>query len=99
VADTRRMKHGDQWVEGYPVDFKTGGESFNEYWCADGTTIRLKVVVTDIVRVKGAFNADGDPVYLVRSQNVLSVNAPDALRRVPPLAGGAGPEFPDPPEE
>jgi hypothetical protein len=42
--------------------------------------LRCKVVVTDVLRVEGRYDARGNPVYVVESTNILVVDAPDELR-------------------
>ena len=34
-----------------------------------------------LFKVKDGFDAEGNPVYVIRSQNVTSVNSPDELKR------------------
>jgi hypothetical protein len=70
-------------IEGEVVRPKKMEESWNVYELADGTTIRLKAVVSEIIRLDGEFTPDGDPVYLVKSSNVVTTEAPDELRRRP----------------
>ncbi len=63
------------------VGYRSGGENWNEYLADDGTVIRIKLVVTEVVRVDGQYDPEGNPVYLVRSTNVTSISAPEELRR------------------
>jgi hypothetical protein len=70
-------------VEATVVGYRSGGENWNEYLADDGTVIRLKVVVTDVYRVDGEYDAEGNPIYVVRSNNVMSVSPPEELRRQP----------------
>ena len=72
-----------QEVEGTVMPFQVGGEHFNEYVVEDGTILKVKLVVTEVLRIEGAYDAEGNPVYLVASTNVMSVSSPDALRRKP----------------
>jgi hypothetical protein len=65
------------------VGFRTSGENWNEYLLDDGTVIRLKLVVTEAVRVDGQYDPEGNPLYLVKSTNVMGVSAPEHLRRQP----------------
>ncbi len=65
------------------MPFQVGGEHFNEYVVEDGTIIKVKLVVTEIVRVDDAYDAEGNPVYIVASANVTSVSAPESLKRKP----------------
>ena len=60
--------------------YNTITESWNEYLVEDGTTIRIKLVVSDILQTD-QFNADGTPIYRVKSMNVLEARVPNELRR------------------
>lgn len=75
-----RFKVGDEWVEGEDVSFNALNESWNEYMLEDGTTVRMKTVVKRIVRTE-RYNEDGEPVYVVQSQNVLDTRVPDELKQ------------------
>jgi len=77
----KRIKIGDQDVEVVQLTFTAAGENWNEYLVNDGSVIRLKVVATEILRVPDRYDADGNPQYVVRSTNVVTVSAPENLRR------------------
>ncbi len=79
--EKRKINYGGQMVDAQSLEFKTAGEEWNEYWLADGSTVKVKLVVLDIVRVDGRFDANDDPVYLVKSQNVVQIHAPSKLRK------------------
>ena len=68
-------------VEADEVDFQTRKEEWNEYQLMDGSIIKMKSVVAGIVKVKGEFDVEGNPVYVIRSQNVSSVSSPDELKK------------------
>lgn len=70
-------------ADGIEVGFRSSGENWNEYLLDDGTVLRLKLVVTEVLRVDGRYDREGNPIYLVRSQNVMGVSAPEELRRQP----------------
>ena len=70
-----------QMVEGTELSFQSGGEHWNEYMVDDGSVIRLKTIVTDVVRIDGMFDQQGNPIYLVQSTNVMAVSAPEKLKR------------------
>jgi hypothetical protein len=74
------LKIGDKTVQGTLVDFDTIREEYNTYKLSDGATVRMKTVVTSIIRTQ-EFNPDGEPVYIVNSQNVLVADVPDELKR------------------
>ncbi len=67
-------------VEATVLNFQVGGEHWNEYLVDDGTVIRMKTVATEISRIDQEFDQEGNPVYLVKSTNVVSVSVPEKLR-------------------
>jgi hypothetical protein len=68
-------------VDATAIGFQVGGEYFNEYALDDGTLIRIKAVMAEILRVDGAYDTEGNPVYVTKMQNVVVVNAPEKLRK------------------
>lgn len=77
-----RLPNGSE-VEATNVDFETMKEDWNEYKLEDGTVLRFKTVVSSIIRTENYDPMTGDPVYHVRSTNILRVKAPDELKRLP----------------
>lgn len=63
------------------LNFRTTSEDFNEYLIDDGTVLKLKVVVTEVARIEGFYDPQGNPAYIVNSTNVVSVDAPDEMRK------------------
>ncbi len=68
-------------VEGTITPFRGDVEHWNEYLLDDGTVIRMKAVVTEIVRIDGQYDPEGNPAYLINSQNVTHVSAPEHLKK------------------
>jgi len=77
---TVELKMGDKTIAGTLVDFETVREEYNTYKLSDGATIRMKTVVTNIIRTE-EFTPTGEPVYIVNSQNVLVADVPEALKK------------------
>ncbi|MFQ5826967.1 MAG: hypothetical protein ACE5IA_06375 [Dehalococcoidia bacterium] len=67
--------------EALEVKFKAVREDWNEYDLEDGTTVRMKTVVSEVVRVPEEFDNEDNPVYVVKSANLLVVKAPDSLKK------------------
>ncbi len=70
-------------IEAVDVDFDTVKEDWNEYKLEDGTILKFKTIVSSIVRTEEYDPMTGDPVYHVRSTNVLRVKVPEKLKRMP----------------
>jgi len=65
------------------VDFETIKEDWNEYTLEDGTVLKFKTVVSSIIRTDDYDPMTGDPVYHVRSTNILRVKVLPEMKRLP----------------
>lgn len=82
MPDKRRMHWPDgRDVEIQPVGFRSTAEHWNEYFLDDGSVVRVKLVATEICKVEGEYDEDGNPAYVLRSTNVLAVSSPESLRK------------------
>jgi hypothetical protein len=69
--------------EAEDVDFTEEKEWWNIYKLKDGTTLKVKLVLRGVKRLK-KWAADGNPMYLISSANVVRVvDVPKALKRKP----------------
>jgi hypothetical protein len=68
-------------VEVEQIPYRSGGENWNEYLLEDKTVIRLKTVVTDVTRAVDLWDAEGSPVYFVKTANIMNVDAPAELMK------------------
>jgi hypothetical protein len=82
---------GGKELDVVELTFQNAREHWNEYLLDDGTILKLKPVATEVFRVEGQYDGDGNPVYVLRSNNVLVVQPQDNMRR-PDKAGGGSPE-------
>jgi hypothetical protein len=84
VERKRRTRLPDgREVDATEIGFRSSGEHWNEYLVDDGTVIRIKIIATEVVRIDDEYDADGNPVYVVKSGNVMAISAPEDLRRAP----------------
>jgi len=80
-ANSRKVPLPDgRVVDGIALPFQ-GSDNWNEYFVDDGTVIRIKLVATEIVKVDGEFDQQGNPLYVVASTNLAVVSAPDHLKK------------------
>jgi hypothetical protein len=68
-------------VDAEVIPFRGDVEHWNEYLLDDGSVVRMKAVVTEIVRVEGQYDPEGNPAYMVFSANVTHVSSPEELKR------------------
>lgn len=70
-----KLKLGDEAVNGEELDFEPLKESWNEYRCEDGSYVKLKIVVSKIIRLD-KMNPQGEPIYQIMSTNVVAASPP-----------------------
>lgn len=70
-------------MEAVDLDFTEEKEYWNVYKLEDGTTLKVKLVLKGVKRLK-KWAPDGTPVYLINSQNIVrAVNIPEELKAKP----------------
>jgi hypothetical protein len=67
-------------VPGEAVEFDTTTEPWSQYKLADGTEVKVKIVLMNAARLD-EFNEQGEPIYQFQFQQIIGVVAPDALKR------------------
>lgn len=73
-------------TDGEDIDFEEVKESWNVYKLADGATLKVKLVLVAVKRLK-KHNPDGTPIYVISSKNVVrTVNVPPELKKKPSSA-------------
>jgi len=79
----KTVRLGNQELEGEVIPFRGDVEHWNEYLLDDGSVIRMKIVATEMVRVDGHYDGEGNPLYMIGSTNVTHVSSPDNLKGGP----------------
>ncbi len=72
MAKQTKVPFRGEQVDAVELSFATVREEWNEYKCEDGSTIRLKTVVSKIHR-SDQKNEAGEPIFMVRSSNIVDV--------------------------
>ena len=81
MPNRRKINFQGQIVDAEIVDFEADKEQWSTYILHDGSSLKVKAVVTEVARLEGVFAPNGDPVYMIQASQIMHVNAPDALRR------------------
>jgi len=70
-------------AEGIDIDFSEEKEYWNTYKLSDGTTLKVKLVLRGVKRLK-KFNPDRNPMYLIQSQNIVrTLDIPEDIKAKP----------------
>jgi hypothetical protein len=82
VAQRRQVDYNGKKVEGEVVEFESVPENWTQYNLADGSTLKIKTSLLDVVRVLGEFHPQtGDPVYVFTAQQITSIYSPEGLKK------------------
>lgn len=77
-----QLVSGGPFVDAVEVPVSESSEKWSEYKLEDGTTIRVKQVVLEIMRAVGEYDPDGNPMYSMKAQPIVSiVDVPNRLKR------------------
>jgi hypothetical protein len=81
LMSKRKIKLGEQEVNAEEIPFEVEREDWNTYILHDGTKLKLKSVLAEVLRVEGMYAPNGEPVYVVNASPVVSTNSPEQLKR------------------
>jgi hypothetical protein len=81
MKERKQIAWDGREVEATEHLFRAAGEFWNDYLVDDGSVLRLKIVMTEVNRLEGEYDDDGQPVYAIKSVNAMRVSAPKHLRR------------------
>ena len=62
------------------IDVENSDEPWTVIKLTDGSTLRLKNVVTDVWKVVDEYDDEGNPMYSIRVNGVMVVEAPSNLK-------------------
>ena len=80
MAGRRKVNFQGNDVWGEEVEFEVDREGWNEYVLHDGTRLKMRSVVSDVLRLE-IYQSDGSPVYFINATNVVTAIVPDSLKR------------------
>lgn len=73
-------------VDAVEVNVSEATERWTDIQLADGTTIRVKPVILSVLRIEGHYDPEGNPLYQVKANQIMTADAPEHLRK-----GASGP--------
>jgi hypothetical protein len=78
----RKLNIGGNEFMAEEIDFESpDGERWTKYVLHDGTEMKVKAVVAEILRVEGHYAPNGDPMYTVNASIIVSTNSPEQLKK------------------
>ena len=77
---TKVQMPGLGMVDGVELTFEST-ERWTEVKLSDGTTLRTKPVILGVVRVEGHYDADGNPLYALKANAVMTADVPEHLKK------------------
>jgi hypothetical protein len=73
---------GAPFVDGVEVAVDSSSEKWSEYKLEDGTKIRIKPVIIEVIRVTDQYDPEGNPLYVTKSQPIVNIlEVQDRLKR------------------
>lgn len=67
------MQREEVLFDGEEVDFENRKEDWNIYELSDGSILKVKLVLLNVVRSRDKYDPLGKPIYGVTSQNIVRV--------------------------
>ena len=76
MSKPKKVPVGDgKLIDAESLDFQTKSNPWTVIEAEDGTTLEMKPAIVEILRLKDSYNDMGEPVYIVRSTNVLRTSS------------------------
>ena len=69
----KHIKYQGRSVDAQELDVVSSNERWNEYQLADGTELAIKLVLVKVFRAVTEKSPEGEPMYMVNSQNIVKV--------------------------
>jgi hypothetical protein len=66
-----------------PIEINQTSEQWNHYLLDDGSSLRVKLVITKVSRIDNEYDPEGNPVYVFQSTNITSVSSPEDIKKRP----------------
>lgn len=80
MGPKKTFEYQGRKVQGQSVEFTARSENWQQYELEDGSQLKVKIVLLDVVRLD-EYGDNGDPVYQFTAQQLIGIQAPDALKK------------------
>jgi len=68
-------------VDAKSIDFEANKEEWNIYKLEDGTILKVKTILTSVIRADVHDLVTGDPLYQIQSKLITSTLVPEKLKK------------------
>ncbi|MFY9904874.1 MAG: hypothetical protein WBD45_10835 [Terriglobales bacterium] len=82
LSPKKTYAHQGRQISGQDVEFSPTSEPFSQYTLADGTQVKVKIVLLNAARLD-EYNEQGDPLYQFQFQHIIGIVPNEALKRKP----------------
>lgn len=80
MGPKKTFEYQGRKVQGQSVDFTAKSENWQQYELEDGSQLKMKIVLLDVVRLD-EYNENGDPVYQFSAQQLIGIQVPDEFKK------------------
>ncbi|TGK20114.1 hypothetical protein EHO61_06320 [Leptospira fluminis] len=67
--------------EGTIVEIRKSDEPWSTYELSDGTVVKVKQNLAQVIRIDGEYDQAGNPLYVTHLIPILLVETPESLRK------------------
>ena len=82
MGPKRIVDYQGRKVTARSIDFNAKtAENWQQYELEDGSVLKVKAVILDVSKLEGEYSEQGDPVYQLSAQQLVTVAVPDELKK------------------
>jgi len=82
LGNKRTIDFQGRKVQAEEVAFESGVENWTQYTLEDGTILKMKGILLEVVRLS-EYNEKGEPIYQFSAQQIVGTIVPDKLKKKP----------------
>ena len=81
MSNKKKIDLGGQLRDAVEVHVNQSTELWNTYLLDDGTTLKFKSIMVEVLRIEGMYDPDGNPLYATKTQTLAVADAPPHLKK------------------
>ena len=76
-----KIEYLGKQVEGEDLEFDSIKEGWDEFKTEDGTIVKVKLYVSNVIRAKDLKTESGEPLYIVKHGTIVTTVVPEKLKK------------------